>query len=97
VVLAYHERALRPLLAEVGYLMGDASCATDDEAVAAARTIDAIARLRDTIGAPSHLRDLGVPRDTLPRIAAEALLTEQSQNPAPATVADLLTICERAW
>jgi len=43
------------------------------------------------------LRDLGVPRAALPRIAAEALLTEQSQNPRPATQDDLLAICERAW
>lgn len=98
VVLAFHEPALRGLLAEVGYLMGDPACAPGrDSAVAAARTIDAISRLRDAVGAPTRLRDLGVPREALPQIAAEALLTDQSQNPRPATVADLLAICERAW
>ena len=29
--------------------------------------------------------------------AAEAILTDQSQNPRPATVSDLLAICELAW
>ena len=97
-VLAYHEPHIEALLAEVGYLMGDPSGAPDgDPAVAAARPIDAIARLRDEVGAPSRLRDLGVPREALPEIAAEALRTEQSQNPRPATESDLLAICERAW
>jgi alcohol dehydrogenase class IV len=97
-VLAYHEPYIRDLLAEVGYLMGDAACAPGgDPAIAAARTIDAIARLREAVGAPSRLRDLGVEREALPAIAAEALRTEQSQNPRPATEVDLLAICERAW
>jgi alcohol dehydrogenase len=98
VVLAHHEAALRPLLAEVGYLLGDAACAPGaDEARAAGRAVDAIARLRDAVGAPARLRDLGVPREALPGIADEALRTEQSQNPRPATAADLLAICQRAW
>jgi alcohol dehydrogenase class IV len=98
VVLAYHEPALRSLLAEVGYLMGNPACAPgNDPTVAAAQTIDAIVRLRETVGAPARLRDLGVPREALPSIAAEALLTDQSQNPRPATEADLLAICERTW
>jgi alcohol dehydrogenase class IV len=98
VVLGYHEPALRALLAEVGYLMGDPECAPGaDPAAAAARTIDAIVRLREALDAPARLRDLGIPREALPQIAAEALLTEQSQNPRPATEADLLAICERAW
>jgi hypothetical protein len=32
----------------------------------------------------ARLRDLGVSREALPRIAAEAMLTEQAQNPRPA-------------
>jgi alcohol dehydrogenase class IV len=104
VVLAYHaphDPALQARLAEAGYLMGDPACAPGspgvDPAVAAARTIDAIARLRDAAGGPRRLRDLGVPRDALPQIAAEALRTGQAHNPRPATEADLLAICERAW
>jgi alcohol dehydrogenase class IV len=102
VVLTYHEPALRTLLAEVGYLLGDSAgapqmTAPTDSAAAAARTIEAIGRLRDALGAPARLRDLGVPRGALPQIAAEALRTEQAQSPRPATQADLLAICDRAW
>jgi alcohol dehydrogenase len=98
VVLAYHEPELRALLGEVGALMGGPSGAGDGEPGAAAvRTIEGIGRLRDALGAPACLRDLGVQREALPGIAAEAMLTEQAQNPRPATEADLLAICERAW
>jgi alcohol dehydrogenase len=98
VVLAYHEPALRTLLGEVGYLAGEPACAPGaDAATAAARALDTIIRLRDLVDAPARLRELGVPREALPRVAAEALRTEQSQNPRPATEADLLAICERAW
>ena len=95
VVLAVHEPALRPLLSEVGSLLG--APAAPAGAAAATRAIDAIIRLRDALGAPARLRDLGVPREALPRVAAEAMGTEQAQNPRPATEADLLAICERAW
>jgi alcohol dehydrogenase len=98
IVLAAHEPALRALLGEVGYLLGDPACAPGAEAAgAAARAIEAIVRLRDAVGAPGRLRDLGVPWEALPRVAAEALRTEQAQNPRPATEADLLAICQRAW
>ncbi len=98
VVLAHHAPALRGLLAEVGSLLGDpAGPPGSDPAAVAARVIDALARLRETVGAPARLREVGVPREALPRIAAEALRTEQSQNPGPATEADLLAMCERAW
>jgi alcohol dehydrogenase class IV len=97
-VLAHHQAALRPLLAEIGYLMGDPACAPGtDEDAAAGRAIDAIARLRETVGAPARLRDLGVPREVLPRLAADAMLPEPSQNPGPATEQDFLAIYERAW
>jgi alcohol dehydrogenase len=97
-VFTHHQDALRPLLAEIGYLMGDPSCAPGtDEAVAAGRAIEAIARLREAVGAPSRLRDLDVPRDALPGLAADALLPQPSQNPGPATEADFLAIYERGW
>src|SRR5262245_34503241 len=99
VVLAHHEPELLALLGEVGALMGGPAGTRggDGDPSAATRTIEGIARLRDALGAPARLRDLGVSREALPRIAAEAMLTEQAQNPRPATEADLLAICERAW
>jgi alcohol dehydrogenase class IV len=98
VVLAHHQAAVEPLLAEIGYLLGDPSCAPgSDEAAAAGRAIDGIARLREAVGAPARLRDLGVPRDALPRLAADAAHLNPPPNPAPATEADYLAIYERAW
>ncbi len=97
-VLAHHQAALRPLLAEIGYLLGDPACAPGSDAAAAAgRAIDAIARLRESVGAPARLRDMNVPREALPMLAADAMLPEPNQNPGPATQDDFLAIYERAW
>ncbi len=59
--------------------------------------LEAIARLRESVGAPGRLRDLGVPREALPRLAADAMVPEPVQNPGPAGEADFLSIYERAW
>jgi alcohol dehydrogenase len=97
-VLAHHQATLRPLLAEIGYLLGDPACAPGaDEAVAAGRALEAIARLREQVGAPARLRDLGVPQDAVHTCAADAMLPEPSQNPGPAGEADFAAIYERAW
>ena len=97
-VLAHHERTLRPLLAEIGYLLGDAACAPgSDEAVASGRAIDAIARLRDSVGAPNRLRDMQVPRESIEQMAIDATLPEPNQNPCPATKEDFQQMYERAW
>ena len=89
-VLEHHQAALRPLLEEIAALMG-APQRTAPGAVAA------IARLRETVGAPARLRDLGVPRDGLARLAAGATLPEPNQNPGPGDEATFLAIYERAW
>ncbi|MGH2353380.1 MAG: iron-containing alcohol dehydrogenase family protein [Chloroflexota bacterium] len=97
-VLTHHQVALRPLLAEIGYLLGDPGCSPgSDETIAAGRAIDAIARLREAVGGPGRLRDLGVPREALSRLAADATVPEPSQNPGPATRDDFAAIYERAW
>ena len=97
-VLAHHQAALQPLLAQIGYLLGDAAGAPGaDETAASGRAIDAIARLRESAGAPSRLRELGVPREALPRLAAGAMIPLPSQNPCPATEEDFLAMYERAW
>jgi alcohol dehydrogenase class IV len=97
-ILAHHQAALRPLLAEIGYLLGDPACAPGaDEDVAAGRAIDAIARLREAVGAPARLRDMHVPHEALPLLAADAMLPEPNQNPGPAVQDDFLAMYERAW
>ena len=97
-VLAHHQRALQPLLAEMGYLLGDPACAPGtDDAIASGRAIDAIARLRDSVGAPNRLRDMNVPRESLDQMAIDATLPEPNQNPCPAGKEDFLAMYERAW
>ena len=97
-ILTHHQDRLQPLLAEMGYLLGEPSCAPGlNEAVAAGRAIDAIARLRETVGAPARLRDLNVPQESLAQMALDAALPEPNQNPCPATHEDFQTMYERAW
>jgi alcohol dehydrogenase class IV len=97
-VLEQHAGLLGETLAEVGYLMGDPACAPGvNPAAGARRAIDAIARLREQSGAPGRLRDLGVPRDALARLAADVATLDPRQNPGPATEADFVTMFERAW
>ena len=89
-VLAHHQAALAPLLEEVGDLLGAGPSG-------AGGALEAIARLRESVGAPGRLRDLGVPREALPRLAADAMIPEPVQNPGPAGETDFLSIYERAW
>ena len=97
-ILTHHQHRLQPLLAEMGYLLGDPLCAPGaDAAVAAGRAIDAIARLRETVGAPARLRDLSVPQESLAQMALDAALPEPNQNPCPATYEDFQAMYERAW
>ena len=97
-IFAHHQKALQPLLAEMGYLLGDAACAPgSDEAVAAGRAVDAIARLRERVGAPTRLRDLNVPRESIEQMAIDATLPEPNQNPCPAGKEDFQQMYERAW
>ncbi|HET7767920.1 MAG TPA: iron-containing alcohol dehydrogenase [Chloroflexota bacterium] len=97
-IFAHHQRALQPLLAEMGYLLGDPACAPgSDESAAAGRAIDAIARLRERVGAPTRLRDLNVPRESIAQMAIDATLPEPNQNPCPAVREDFQAMYERAW
>jgi alcohol dehydrogenase class IV len=89
-VLEHHRAALAPLLEEIATLMGAPERS-------AAGAIEAIARLRAAAGAPARLRDLGVPREGLPRLAAGATLPEPNQNPGPGDEATFLAVYERAW
>jgi alcohol dehydrogenase class IV len=72
---------------------------TVTEAVAAERAIEAIERIRDLIGIPQRLRDLGVKREQLPGFAAKAFAIKRlmGTNPRQPTEADLLAILEAAY
>jgi alcohol dehydrogenase class IV len=97
-ILTHHQRALQPLLTEMGYLLGDPACAPgSDEAVSSGRAINAITRLRESTGAPNRLREMNVPRESIPQMALDAALPEPNQNPCPATAEDFQQMYERAW
>jgi len=67
-----------------------------DAALAAA---DAVARLRETLGLPGRLRDVGVPEDGLELIAAATLHDRAlATNPTPVTDAGpIMTVLRRSW
>jgi alcohol dehydrogenase class IV len=58
-----------------------------------------MAALSGRIGLPVRLRDVDVPREAIPRLAADAM--EQTRllvnNPRPVTQADAAAIYEAAW
>jgi alcohol dehydrogenase len=95
-ILTHHQRRLEPLLAEMGYLLGDAACAPGAPG-APDRAVAAIARLRASVGAPASLHALHVPRESLAQMALDAALPQPNQNPCPATADDFLAMYERAW
>jgi alcohol dehydrogenase class IV len=69
------------------------------EAVAAEQAIAAVERIREAIGIPQRLRDLGVKREQLPAFAAKAFSIKRlmGTNPRQPTEADLLGILEAAY
>ena len=69
------------------------------EAQAAETAIEAVGALRETIGIPLRLRELGGDRARLPEFAAKAYAISglMALNPRRPTEADLLGILEAAW
>jgi alcohol dehydrogenase len=69
---------------------------TDEEA--GEQAIEAIESLRNTIGAPTQLRETSVMRDDFDDIAAEAIQDLPIANtPKTVTEADIVAILEAAW
>jgi alcohol dehydrogenase len=59
---------------------------------------DRIAALRSAAGLPAHLRDYGIPRERLPRLAGEAASQWTAGfNPRPVDERDLLELYEAAY
>jgi alcohol dehydrogenase class IV len=68
------------------------------EAELAAAGIEAVATLSRDCGLPTRLRDVGVPEDALPDLAATALTDGAIfNNPRVASEEDLLEILKEAW
>lgn len=59
---------------------------------------DFLASFNARLGLPGQLRDVRIPRESLPKLAAKAIEDGCHQtNPRPCTEADLLALYERAW
>ncbi|GAA4774090.1 iron-containing alcohol dehydrogenase [Stakelama sediminis] len=61
--------------------------------------IDELDRLRERLGMPMRLRDVGIGEEALPRLAAEAMAQTRLlvNNPRAVTQADALAIYREAW
>ncbi len=61
--------------------------------------VAALEALIGRLGMPSRLRDVNIPRDALPQVAAEAMKQQRLlvNNPRPVTEADAVAIYTAAW
>lgn len=84
--------------AHIAQLLGEDVSGLSDE-IAAERAIVAVERLREDIGIPRHLRDLGVREEQLRPFAEKAFGIKRilRVNPRPVTVDDLLGILQAAY
>lgn len=73
--------------------------ASDGTQAASAAFIDRLARLSAELGLETRLREVGIARDDLPQLAADAMKQTRLlvNNPRPVTEADALRIYEQAF
>jgi alcohol dehydrogenase len=97
-VLEYVRPAALPQLRDVADALGiDVVGRSEDQAASAA--IDEMARLAHAVGIPVSLAEIGVGRDDLPQLAAEALTIGRllRNSPRPLDLEGLTAILEAAW
>jgi len=84
--------------ARIARLLGESTVGLSD-AEAAERAITAVDRLREAIGVPGRIRDLGGTAEQLPTFAAKAFAIKRllTMNPREASEADLLRIYQAAF
>jgi alcohol dehydrogenase class IV len=97
-VMRFNLPARRREFAHIARLLGEDGTRADESA-ACERAISAVIRLRDDIGIPGRLRDLGVRQEQLPSFAERAFGIKRilRVNPRPVTVQDLEQIFHSAW
>lgn len=97
-VMRFNLPERQPALARIAALLG---CPVEGktEFEAAELAIAAVESLRQKIGIPERLRDLGVRREQLPQFAEKSFAIKRLLwvNPRRASQADLLGILEAAW
>lgn len=94
VVLRYHLDYLAPRLAELALFMGQNTFGLD-ERLAAERAVDAISRLREDVGLPGRLVDMGVGQEHLAPLTDVVMLPDEAQRrnrPRPCTREDVLAM-----
>lgn len=97
-VMDFNKSACLERTARIGRLLGeDVDGMSDNEAAAVA--VAAVAKLRDDIGVPGRLRELGVVESQLPAMAEKAFGVKRilRVNPRDVTCADLLSILQAAY
>jgi alcohol dehydrogenase len=97
-VMRFHLEVRAAEFARIAELLGE-NISGLSEAAAAERAVVAVDRLRDKIGIPARLRDLGVKKEMLPAFADKAASIRRilRVNPREATPADVLRIYQEAW
>ncbi|MEX2187276.1 MAG: iron-containing alcohol dehydrogenase [Pirellulales bacterium] len=97
-VMDFNKSACLERTARVGRLLGEDVAGMSD-AEAAAVAVAAVAKLRDEIGVPGRLRDLGVTAEQLPVMAEKAFGVKRilRVNPRAVTCDDLLSILQAAY
>jgi alcohol dehydrogenase class IV len=97
-VMRFNQPCRQREFGEIAQLLGvDTSNCSPESAAASA--ITAVEQLLDQIGITRRLRDLQLPRSTLPTVAAKAFEIKRLMdiNPRTPTIADLLAILEGAY
>ncbi|WP_254511351.1 iron-containing alcohol dehydrogenase [Anatilimnocola floriformis] len=97
-VMRFNLSARPAAFAKIAYLLGEDTRGCS-ELEAAERSIVAVERLRQKIGIPQRIRELGGTREQLPAFAAKAYAIKRLRdvNPRVPTEADLLAILEAAY
>lgn len=97
-VMRFNMPSRRTEFAQIAEWLGeDVGKLSETEAAEAAVT--AVEKLRDSIGVPARLRDLGVRQEQLRDFAEKAFAIKRilRVNPRPATVEELVRIYQAAW
>ena len=97
-VMRFNLPAKLAAFARIAHLLGEDTRGCNEQE-AAERAIAAVERLREKIGIPTRIRDLGGTREQLPTFAAKAFAIKRLRdvNPRVPTEADLLGILEAAY
>lgn len=97
-VMRFNMPARQATFARIAQWLGEDTAGLDD-AAAAERAIVTVERLREQVGIPQRIRELGGTPEQLPGFAAKAAAIKRLMllNPRMPTEADLLGIYQAAW